>query len=333
MADVVLVIGDPLMPSSQLGASVLELLGDQFDVHFTDWALPFESAVQANLEIEKGGPDAVEVHLEYEADDERVVAILTQFFPLSARTLGRWPRLRAVATLRAGTENIDLSEIERRGILFAANAGRNANAVAELTVALMLATLRNVGENHHSLRSGGWRPEPPRLGHRELAGLRLGLVGFGAVGRLVARRLTGFDLDVAYFDPYAPADAGIGAARPLDLDAVLGHAQVLSLHARALPDNRAMIGARELDLLDPGAILVNTARAELIDERALLDRVEDHRLAGAGLDVFSVEPLPSDHRARRIPGLTLSPHLAGATVEARSRAPRLIAQRLAELLG
>lgn len=332
MTDTLLVIGDPLMASSQLGAPVKELLGERFDVRFVDWALPFDSAVEANLAVERGGPDAVEAELDSGQDDRSVVAVLAQFFPLSAKTLARWPRLRAVATLRAGTENIDLAELKRRGIAFTANAGRNANAVAELAVGLMLATLRGVGESHHSLRSGGWRPQPPRRGYRELSGLRLGLVGLGAVGRLVARRLHGFDLDVAYFDPYAPPDAGGGGVRALALDDLLTHADVLSLHARALPDNRAMIGGRELDLLRTEAILVNTARAELIDEAALLDRIEDGRLAGAGLDVFSIEPLPEDHRARSLPGVTLSPHLAGATVEARTRAPLLIAERLAELL-
>lgn len=326
-----LVLGDPLMPAAQLGGPTRELLGRRFDVHLRDWELPVEEAVRANLLIEQGGPTAVEVPLEPDAVDDDVVAVLTQFFPLSARTLARWPRLRAVATLRAGTENVDTGELARRGVAFTANAGRNANAVAELAVALVMATLRGVGENHHSVRTGGWRPAPPALGHRELAGRRLGLVGLGAVGRLVARRASGFDLDVAFHDPWVPEPPP--GLVPLGLEELLVRSDVLSLHARAADGAPPLLGARELDLLPPGAILVNTARAELLDEGALVERLRDGRLSGAGLDVFSVEPLPVDHPLRSTPGVTLSPHLAGATVEARSRAPELIADRLAALLG
>jgi D-3-phosphoglycerate dehydrogenase len=319
------------MPAEQLGDPSRHLLGDRVDVRFAQWELSVEAAVEANLAVEKHGPDAVSAPIDTGVADDDVVAVLTQFFPLPAATLARWPRLRAVATLRAGTENVDLTELRRRGIPFLANAGRNANAVAELTVALVLAALRDVGENHHSVRSGGWRPERPPLGHRELAGLRLGLVGFGAVGRLVARRLAGFDLDIAYVDPAPPVN-DVPGARALPLDQLLARSDVVSLHARSRPDNRAMIGARELDLLAPTAVLVNTARADLVDEDELVRRLRDGRIGGAALDVFSVEPLPVDHPLRNSPNVTLSPHLAGTTVEARSRAPRLIAEKLATLL-
>ncbi len=330
--DTLLVIGDPLMSAEQLGAPLAQLAGDGLEVRRAQWRIPFEQAVQANLAIEREGPEAVPAALDGDdGDDAAVVAVLTQFFPLTAATLERWPRLRVVATLRAGTENIDRGALEARGIPLVANAGRNANAVAELTVALILSALRAVGENHHSIRSGGWRPERPAHGHHELAGLRIGLIGLGAVGTLVLRRLAGFELDAAYTDPYARA-APPGAV-PLDLDALLARSDVLTLHARATPETRGLVGERELALLPEGAVVVNTARAELVDEPALIAALRGGRLAGAGLDVFSVEPLPADHPLRRMPAVTLSPHLAGSTVEARSRAPRLIAERLLATLA
>ncbi|WP_022887628.1 NAD(P)-dependent oxidoreductase [Glaciibacter superstes] len=332
MPDILLVIGDPLMSGAQLAEHARILLGTRFEVRVLDWELPLEGIIAANLAIEKGGADAVPATVATDPEtNERVVAVLTQFFPLSRATLAQWPRLRAVATLRAGTENVDVDELRRRHIPFTANAGRNANAVAELGVALILGVLRNVGENHHAVRAGGWRPARPVLGHRELSGRTVGIVGFGAVGRLVARRLSGFDVNIAYYDPYA--ESGDNSVMGLSLDALLKQSDVITLHARALPDNRAMIGVRELDLMRPGAVLVNTARAELVDEGALIECLADGRLSAAALDVFSVEPLPADHPLRTMPNVMLSPHLAGSTVEARSRAPRLIAEKLSALLG
>ena len=334
LKDIVLIIGDPLMGAAQLGAQAFELLNGRFDVRWREWSIPLDAAVEANLAIEKGGPQAVNAGFEETAgdpiDDDRVIAVLTQFFPLGVPALDRWPRLRIVATLRAGVENIDTAALETRGITLIANAGRNANAVAELTVALILASLRGVGENHHSIRDGGWRPERPARGYRELAGLRIGLVGVGAVGATVLQRLQGFDLDVAYFDPYVRGTAMTGTS--LGLDELLSRSDVVTLHARSTPETRGMIGAAQLDLLPAGATLVNTARAELVDEDALVERLRSGRLGGAGLDVFSIEPLPADHPLRSLVTVTLSPHLAGSTVEARTSAPLKIALKLEEAL-
>ncbi|WP_420113028.1 NAD(P)-dependent oxidoreductase [Pseudactinotalea sp.] len=331
MNDIELVIADPLMPAEQLAAPARDVLGSRFEVRVASWVASLPEAISMNRTIEAEGPAAVDVTLDSDADDGRVVAIITQFFPLARDLLDRWPRLRAVATMRAGTENIDQEALAQRGIAFAANAGRNANAVAEMTVALMLATLRDVGEGHRQVRDGQWRPQPLPLGLRELAGRRLGLVGYGAVGRFVQRRLAGFDLEVVVADPYLDP-AQLSGASLVPLDDLVATADVVSLHARTTPQTRGLIGAAQLAAMGSESILVNTARADLVDEPALVRELQSGGISGAGLDVFSVEPLPADHPLRSIRGVVLSPHLAGATVESRSRAPHLVARNLARLL-
>lgn len=334
MRETVLVIGDPLMGGEQLAAPAHELFGSRYDVRVAEWAAPLSEAIEMNLLVEAGGPSAVHAVLDVPADldDERVVGVITQFFPLAGDILDRWPRLRAVATMRAGTENVDRAALSERGIAFAANAGRNANAVAEMAVALMLASLRDLGEGHRSVRDGGWRPPRPPHGLRELAGRRLGLVGYGAVGRMVQHRLRGFDMEVVVADPYLDG-VDLGTAHAVGLEELVGSSDVISLHARSTPQTRGLIGEEQLRAVRPEAILVNTARADLLDEDALVRALREGRLSGAGLDVFSREPLPAEHPLRSMPGVVLSPHLAGASVEARSRAPRLVAGHLDDLLG
>jgi D-3-phosphoglycerate dehydrogenase / 2-oxoglutarate reductase len=328
----VLVIGDPFVPAAVLAGPVRARLPAGYAVCEHDWQIDLDAAVEINRTIERRGPDAVAPPPLPDIAHDLVAGVVTQFHPLSARTLGHWPALEFVATLRAGTENIDTAELRRRGVTLVANAGRNANAVAEFTVAAILGVLRQIGEGHHAVRSGGWRPAAPAAGYQELAGLTVGLVGFGAVGSLVSRRLRGFDTRILASDPYADL-AGHTDVEAVGLPKLLRSADVVSLHARLTDRTRHLLDASALDLLAPHAVLVNTARAELVDEDALVERLVDGRIAGAALDVFSVEPLPADHPLRRLPSVSLSPHLAGATTQARQRAPALLADRIATLLA
>jgi len=328
----ILVIGDPMVPAARMAAPIRDLLGDRYEVVSHDWEREYDAVVATNLAVERGGPDAVDVALPAVDGARPVVAVVTHFFPLGASALADFPDLHVVATLRAGTEHIAADHLAQRRITLVNNAGRNANAVAEMAVTLMLAHLRHVGENHHVMRGGGWRAENPRDGFHELAGSALGLVGLGAVGRLVLRRLAGFELSATYHDPYSD-QVEVEGAQPTSLEQVLRSSSVISLHARLTPESRGLIGAPELEIMRPDALLVNTARAELVDEAALLAALDAGRIAGAALDVFTAEPLSADHPLRSHPRVLLSPHLAGVTVEARARAPHLLASRLADALA
>jgi D-3-phosphoglycerate dehydrogenase len=196
--------------------------------------------------------------------------------------------------------------------------GRNANAVAEHTIGLILCEMRNLARSHCALQSGVWyarQVDPLRT--FELAGKTLGLVGFGTIGQLVARRLAGFDLRVLVYDPFVPASSVQAAGgEPVSLPELVAQSDVVSLHARLTPETEGLIGRAELAQMQPTAYLINSARAGLIVEEALVEALQQHRIAGAALDVYWQEPLPAGHLLTRLNNVTLNSHLAGTTLDA-----------------
>jgi D-3-phosphoglycerate dehydrogenase len=203
--------------------------------------------------------------------------------------------------------------------------------VAECTVGLILAEVRNLARGHARLVQGKWdRAFPNSDDIPELYRRTVGLVGYGAVGQMVAGYLHAFGARLLAFDPFFkghPAPAVL-----TDLPTLLKESDVVSLHARLSPETKGLIGARELAWMKPTAVLVNTARSGLVDEAALVGALSERRLMGAALDVFDVEPLPPDHPFLRLDNVTLTPHLAGSTRDGFRNTPLLMAGHLSRLL-
>ena len=267
-----------------------------------------------------------------------VRAILVEAEPVDEGMLSRLRNLEIVGCLRSEPVNIDLEAAAACDVAVIHTPGRNAEAVADFTLGLCLATLRNIALAHNAIvsheltspktpeglnRATGdiiWRPDDPAQplpyitykGH-QLSRLTVVVVGFGAVGRAVARRFDGLVRELCVVDP-AVADAEIIAEGfvPLPLEEALPRADVVTLHARSAS---VVIGRSELMRLKPGSYLINTARATVLDHDALVDALVSGHLAGAALDVFPDEPLPSSSVLLRVPRLTLTPHLAGAAYE------------------
>ncbi|GAA2380236.1 2-hydroxyacid dehydrogenase [Dactylosporangium salmoneum] len=250
-----------------------------------------------------------------------VEVVITQMAPLTERVLAAAPELKLIVVTRGGPVNVNLAAAEARGIEVRSTPGRNAAAAAEHTVALLLAALRMIPATHASVLAGEWRSDLYALDAvgSELGGATVGLVGYGAIGRRVARILRAFDATVLVHDPYADPTT-LDGAEAVPLDELLPRSQVLSLHARLTAETRGMIGAKELARLPHGAVLVNSARGGLLDYRAVADSLESGRLRAAAFDVFDAEPLPADSPLRTAPGVVLTPHLAGATVQTARRA-------------
>src|SRR5688572_6352445 len=208
------------------------------------------------------------------------------------------PRLGIVANHAVGLDNVDLAAARRRGVAVTNTPDVLTEATADLTLALLLAVARRVVEADGLARSGAWRGwEPDQLLGVELAGRTLGIVGMGRIGRAVARRAAGFGLRVIYS---APREAAGVAAPRLPLDALLAEADLVSLHVPLTGETRGLLGRRELSLMKPGAILVNTARGACVDEAALIEALDAGRLGGAGLDVYAEEPaIPEALRRQR----------------------------------
>lgn len=229
--------------------------------------------------------------------------------PFDAATLQACPHLRVIARIGVGVDSIDLEAANQAGVLVTITPGANENAVAEHTVALMLASIRRIAEHDEAIRRGEWNRTGPYTPW-ELSGATVGLIGYGQIGRLVGERLAGFDVRLLFSDP-AEHD-GQGAERvPLDL--LLQQSDVVSLHAPLLPTTHQLIGRRELDLMRHEAILVNTARGGVVDEQALIEALEAGRIRGAGLDVFDREP-PRSPRLLGLRNVVLSPHVGGLSV-------------------
>lgn len=226
------------------------------------------------------------------------------------------PRLRLIANFGAGTDNIDLEAASSSGIAVTNTPGVLTEDTADLVMALILMTLRRLGEGEASLRAGRWRGWGPtdQLGC-SLTGKALGIVGMGRIGSAVARRARAFGMRVHYHNR-RPAGGDEAVYWP-DLDAMLAAMDVVSLNAPWGPETHQLIDARRLALMKPGAWLINAARGHLVDEEALIAALAEGRIAGAGLDVYPDEPRV-DPRLLELPGVVLLPHLGSATIESRT---------------
>lgn len=219
-------------------------------------------------------------------------------------------QLRVIARYGAGVDRIDLEAARSRGIIVTSTPSANAVSVAELAIGLMLALLRSIPAAHMATQAGQW----PRLSGVSLEGKVVGLIGFGAIGRHVARRLRGFDCTIIAYDP--AGDAALAQSLGVQLlahDVVVGQADILSLHLPALPATRSMVNPAFLQMMKPGAFLINTARGELIDEEALAGALISGHLSGAALDAFSTEPPARENPLLHAPNVILTPHTGAHT--------------------
>ncbi len=223
-----------------------------------------------------------------------------------ARVLGAAPHLRVIARVGVGTDSIDLEAAARHGVAVCTTPGANTATTADHTLALMLAALRRVPEHDRAVRAGGWERTGPALAG-ELDGATVGLVGYGAIGRAVRRRLGGFGVRVLVCDPRLGDAPGV---ERVELEALLRSSDVVSLHAPLTADTRGLLDRRRLALMPAHAVLVNTARGGLVDEGALADALERGALRAAALDVLALEP-PHTTRLLALPNVVLTPHVAG----------------------
>lgn len=234
----------------------------------------------------------------------------------SERLLAALPELRLISVLGTGTDNIDLAACNARGVIVTNCPGAATASVAELTFALMLAVARGVPRADREVRAGVWAHLPSF----ELRGKVLGIVGLGLIGQAVARLGHAFDMPVIAWsfhdDPERAARIGV---EMVSLEELLRRADVVSIHLRNSPEARELIGSRELGLMKPSAVLINTARAAIVDDAALLAALREKRIAGAGLDVFRQEPLPGGSPWAELDNVVLTPHAGAVTAEASAR--------------
>lgn len=254
---------------------------------------------------------------------------------VDAELLGRAPRLRVVGRLGVGLDNIDQPACAARGIQVIPATGANALPVAEYVICTALMLLRGAFLSSPAVAAGTWPRESVSNG-RELGGKTLGIIGFGYIGQLVARMAAPFDVSVLAFDPALGPEHAVwqgGGARRRELDALLRESDVLTIHVPLTPQTRHLLDARRIGTMKSGAVLINTARGGVVDERAVADALRKGTLAGAALDVFENEPLPAGSPLAGAPNLILTPHVAGLTRESNQRVSDMIAREVAGVLA
>lgn len=233
------------------------------------------------------------------------------------------PVLRAARRLKllhkwgVGVDNIDLETARACGIAVARTTGSNAPAVAEYTLGLMLAALRNIGYGHAELRTGHWAGGAMPQEGRLLAGKTVGIVGFGAIGRRVARLLAGFECTILYNKPKplpAAEEAALGVTYAT-MPEMFAHADVLSLHCPLVPATANLINAKALAAMKSSAVLVNVARGGVVDEMALVEALRNRTIHAAAVDVYETEPVPPDHPLLALPNAVVTPHLAAGAAD------------------
>jgi len=235
------------------------------------------------------------------------------------------PKLKLVQLISAGYDRVDIEAARRAKVLVANNGGANAVSVAEHTMLLILSAMKRVADLHEKCMEGKWRVggfEANRL--FELEGKTLGIVGLGNIGKKVARRAQAFGMSVVYYDILRlteDQEDALGVRFAL-FDEIMKTADVVSLHTPLTPQTRKMMDARAFGLMKPTAFFINTCRGPVVDEEALFQALVTNRIAGAGIDVMEQEPPPADHKFFNLKNITITPHMAGPTVENWNRAFR-----------
>jgi len=328
-----LAISDTYIPADFMRDGLSELGDFGIDVEVRHWHHDDLIGLQQdNLVIETGGPDAVELPDSITRNLGPFDIVVVQFAPISISFIERTQSLKLIGVLRGGVENIAVETATQKGVSVMNTPGRNARAVAECTMGMILAEVRNIARSHADLKRNNWhRSFPNSEAIPELCGKTVGLVGYGEVGRLVASYLEAFGSRAIAFDPYFVGDPA--PAELVGLERLMRNSDVVSLHARLTDESFHLIGEKELVMMKPTAVLVNTARSGLVDEPALIKALEQKRIAGAALDVFDEEPLPTDHPFIRLENATITAHLAGSTIDSFKNSPKMMAGHLRNCLA
>jgi phosphoglycerate dehydrogenase-like enzyme len=288
-----------------------------FDVLYAGWAVtePVVTALPSDPEIVALARDAQAVIVPGE---------------LSTSIIRECPVLRVIGVARGDPRGVDLTLATQRGIPVVYAAGRNAKAVAELTLGFIIMLLRKLLPAHNFVRERHWRTwddlfATSLIEGLELTGRVLGLVGFGFVGQEVARRARAFDLEVLVYDPYVPVEviAAHGSAS-VGLGELLARADIVSVHCKVTDETRNLLGPEQIAQMKPGAYFINTARAAVVDQDALLEALRSGRIAGAAFDVYWDEPLPLDSPLLEWPNVIHTPHIGGATTDLDRRTAELV---------
>ncbi|WP_317854557.1 2-hydroxyacid dehydrogenase [Chakrabartyella piscis] len=326
-------IGDPFIPERYIKEGFCEFEKLGHEVSTIQWAVPSHEELQRiNLLVEVNGCEA------YEPPQEVIDAIcdadmvITQFCPMTKAVIDACKNLKIIGVLRGGYENINVDYATEKGILIYNTPGRNSNAVADFAVGMVLSESRNIAKSHRNLKEGSWiRDYANAATVPDMPYKTVGIVGFGEIGRKVAQRLRGFEMNILIYDPYVTSVPNY--VTQVSMEELFKQSHFITLHMRLSKETEHMINKETLALMREDAYLINTARSGLVDEVALHEALANKKIIGAALDVFDVEPPAKDYPLVALDNVTITPHLAGGTIDAFTNSPRLIAAEMIKILN
>ena len=294
---------------------------EKYDLEFStiaDHPNDTEEEFQARmLKLEVEGPEAVTPPKGLIEAVEDVDVLIVHFTVVTEAVIKAAKKLKLIAVLRGGWENVNTKAATENGIIVVNSPGRSGDAVADFTVGMLIAESKNIVRSSIAFRKGLWKPEFHNSSYlHNLRGRNVGIVGFGEIGKRVANRLKGFGVNILAYDPFLPKENILNeGCTPVDLPTLLKESDYITLHLRFTEKTKHIIGKNELAMMKPTAYLVNTARSGLVDEKALIEALRNKQIGGAALDVYDTEPLPLDSPFFELENVTITPHLAGTSVD------------------
>ena len=303
-------------------SSALERLGRSLEVTYESW-MDTRKLLSSEEFIDR-------------IQGQDIAIVVTEADFVLSEVFEKATKLKLLGVCRADVFQIDMEAATEFGVLVVNAPARNDVAVAELAVGLMLALVRNIPAAHNMVRSGGWvDPTAAYFSLRgtELTGKTIGIVGFGAIGRQVAKRVSCFETSIMVYDPYVDPDKikEMGA-KPMEIDEIMAQSDFITLHCLVSPETTGLINAHRIALMKPTAYLVNTASTFVIDVDAIVQALRERRIAGAAFDVYETWPVRPDSPLLGLDNVVLTPHIGGATDETIARHSRMIADDIERFL-
>jgi D-3-phosphoglycerate dehydrogenase len=327
------VIGDQFMKASAFTDALAKVAGLDPDVRTME--LPWPDQPMRHGYVDGGLPGL----REYMGEPDEIVRfvdgaeiLINHLAPINGDILDRLPALKLIAVSRGGPVNIDVAACKARKVKLVNTPGRNSSAVAEFTIAAILAETRLIRAGHESLRQGVWRGDLYRFDKidAELSEMTVGLIGYGHIGTKVVRLLKPFGCRILVCDPYVPlsAEDRENDVEQVDLDTLLKRSDVVSLHARVTDETKGFLAAPQFARMKPGAYFINTARGPMVNYDDLYQALKSRHIRGAMLETFWLEPPPPEAPLLKLDNVTLTPHIAGASTTTVRIAARMIAEEI-----
>jgi len=321
-------IGDPFIHYEQIRKCFAPFKQRGVQVKGLNWALSgYQELQNINSLIEMHGckeydpPEYI-----YKAVRDADI-IVTQFCPLTKKLIDRCGNLKIIGVLRGGVDNVDVKHATEKTVLVYNTPGRNSDSVADFTIGMMICECRNIARGHLGLKEGQWLREYPNSGSiPDLPGKTVGIIGLGEIGKKIARRLIGFDVKLLGYDPFVKNPPH--GLEMVELDRLFAQSDIITIHVRLDKSTDGLINSDLIKRMKSSAYLINTSRSRLVDEDALYEALRNRRIAGAALDVFSIEPTGKDYPLVALDNVTVTPHMAGASNDSYSNSPYLLANEM-----